>query len=278
VHVAVLGGLLALAHPRFRSAPTMRVALVGHTGSTAGPGRTEESAGGSGASPAPHAPLAAVLPPPPADPAAVRPTRPPAPHSTSHPARSTQTRSSVAEESGDAASGGAEALVTAVQSDVWMLSGSSPPVRGAARPGQGTAGAPAPVGASAPVVASGAAGAGSGQAAASGTGTAGTGPGNEVSGEQSSASLLGALSQRLAWSAARCAPAEVVRTTRHAIPGVPLHFCLDAAGRPSDVGLLGTTGSDLLDRAARDCVVPGALPLPAVPGCYTVEVRFPTRG
>jgi hypothetical protein len=91
-------------------------------------------------------------------------------------------------------------------------------------------------------------------------------------------SLLAALSERLAWSAARCAPAEVVRTVRHAVPGVPLRFCLDAAGRPSDVGLLGTTGSEVLDRAARDCVVPGALPLPPAPGCYTVEVRFPTRG
>jgi hypothetical protein len=92
------------------------------------------------------------------------------------------------------------------------------------------------------------------------------------------ASLLAALSQRLAWSAARCAPAALVRTTRHTVPGVPLHFCLDATGRPSDVGLLGTTGSEQLDRAARDCVVPGALPLPPAPGCYTVEVRFPNRG
>jgi len=62
------------------------------------------------------------------------------------------------------------------------------------------------------------------------------------------------------------------------VPGVPLRFCLDAAGRPSEVGLLGTTGSEQLDRAARDCVIPGALPLPPVPGCYTVEVRFPSRG
>ncbi|HZX41440.1 MAG TPA: hypothetical protein VFE93_06335, partial [Myxococcaceae bacterium] len=84
-------------------------------------------------------------------------------------------------------------------------------------------------------------------------------------------------SQRLAWSAARCAPPSVVRTARPALPAVPLHFCLDAAGRPSDVGLLGTTGSDALDRAARECVVPGALPLPPAPGCYTVEVRFPIR-
>jgi hypothetical protein len=282
VHVAVLGGLLALAHPRFRSAPTMRVALVGHTGTTAGPGRADESAGGTGAPPAQHAaPIAAVLPPPAADRGAVTPARPPPPRSTSHPARSPQTRSSGGEEPGDAASAGAEALVTAVQSDVWVLSGSEPPVRGAARPGQGAAGAPGPVGASAPVAATAApSGAGAGQAAAASSSTAGTGDGaaTGASGDQSSASLLGALSQRLAWSAARCAPAEVVRTTRHAIPGVPLHFCLDSAGRPSDVGLLGTTGSELLDRAARDCVVPGALPLPAVPGCYTVEVRFPTRG
>lgn len=251
VHVAVLGGLLALAHPRFGSVPTMRVALVGHAGTTAGPAPSEATAA-NGTAPAQRpAPLAAVLPPPVADPGAVTPARPPPPRSTTRAARPADARSTGGDASGDAASAGAEALVTAVQSDVWVLSGS-------ARPG--------PVGASA---------AGAAQAAVPGANTAGTGDG---AGGQSSASLLEELSQRLAWSAARCAPAEVVRTTRHAIPGVPLHFCLDAAGRPSDVGLLGTTGSDVLDRAARDCVVPGALPLPAVPGCYTVEVRFPTRG
>jgi outer membrane biosynthesis protein TonB len=94
----------------------------------------------------------------------------------------------------------------------------------------------------------------------------------------SESSLLEALSRRLAWSAERCAPQAAVRLARHGVPGVPLRFCLDAAGRPSGVGLLGTTGSELLDRAARDCVVPGALPLPPAPGCYTVEVRFPSRG
>ena len=45
VHVAVLAGLLALAHPRFRSAPSMRVALVEHAGATAGQDRSEEAAG-----------------------------------------------------------------------------------------------------------------------------------------------------------------------------------------------------------------------------------------
>ena len=157
--------------------------------------------------------------------------------------------------------------MSAVQSDVWVLAGSSPPVRSV----PGAAGAAGPAGAAATT----------GTAAASTGGPApgdGTDPVAGGQGAPGGATLLAALAQRLAWSAARCAPAEVVRTARHAVPLVPLHFCLDEAGRPSDVGLLGTTGSDVLDRAARDCVVPGALPLPPAPGCYTVEVRFPTRG
>jgi outer membrane biosynthesis protein TonB len=116
----------------------------------------------------------------------------------------------------------------------------------------------------------------SGSVPAAATSAAGA-AGSSTGGTEGS-SLLAALSQRLAWSAERCAPAAVVRSARRPVPGVPLHFCLDASGQPSDVGLLGTTGSEQLDRAARDCVVPGALPLPPVPGCYTVEVRFPTRG
>ena len=106
------------------------------------------------------------------------------------------------------------------------------------------------------------------QGALPGGGTGGSGP----------SSLLGELSARLARSAARCTPTGVVRSSRGSAPEVPLHFCLDAAGRPSAVGLEGTTGSELLDRAARECVVPGAAPLPPLPGCYTVAVRFPVRG
>jgi outer membrane biosynthesis protein TonB len=106
----------------------------------------------------------------------------------------------------------------------------------------------------------------------------GRGVGGSGAGASSAASLLDTLQRRLAWSAARCAPAAAVHLARHGVPGVPLHFCLDASGKPSGVGLLGTTGSDQLDRAARDCVVPGALPLPPAQGCYTVEVRFPIRG
>lgn len=144
----------------------------------------------------------------------------------------------------------------AVQDDIWLLTDdaaqASPPP---APPGE-SSGGPAP-----------------------------GGPRGEVSpdvrsgpGASGSPALLGELSQRLAWSAMRCAPQGAVRSSRGGPPEVPLHFCLDAAGRPSAVDLEGTTGSELLDRAARECVVPGAAPLPPLPGCYTVAVRFPLRG
>jgi hypothetical protein len=250
VHVAVLGGLLALAHPRFHAAPAMRVALLGQAGTTSRP------------EPGPAPPGAPERAPAAVDPV-VPPSRPPPSRASTRVARRTDVQTPEVEGGGDDAAHRAEALVSAVQSDVWVLSGSALP-RGpspAATAGDGPAG-PSP-----------------------GTASAGTSPptpeaepGTGAQDAPGGASLLAALSQRLAWSAARCAPAEVVRTARHAVPGVPLHFCLDAAGSPSDVGLLGTTGSEVLDRAARDCVVPGALPLPPVPGCYTVEVRFPTRG
>jgi hypothetical protein len=265
VHVVVLGGLIALAHPRLQAAPAMRVALLGQAGAAAG--RAQEIAGGprsaagptERASPVTDGDLAAT-------------TRPPPPRASTRAARPIPPRGSGADDSGDGAPAGAEALVSAVQSDVWVLAGSSPPGRGTAGAGAGSAGDAEAVGA----------GSGTSEASAANAGTErpATGDGTEDPGTRglSSASLLAALSQRLAWSAARCAPPEVVRTTRHAVPGVPLRFCLDAAGRPSEVGLLGTTGSEVLDRAARECVVPGALPLPPAPGCYTVEVRFPTRG
>ena len=284
VHVAVLAGLLALAHPRFQAAPAMRVALVGQPGTAAGPDGTRETAGGMRPGEATTERARPVLDPGPAAPAPRQPSRAtpvgdpgaaalaprsPSRFSTSA-TRPAETKSSGADDSSDGAAPGAEALVSAVQSDVWVLAGSASAGKGTARPGGGSTGGAEP--ARGP----------SGTGLTPGAGTQGPGGGDgtgaEAPGGQSSASLLAQLSQRLAWSAARCAPAEVVRTARHAVPGVPLHFCLDAAGRPSDVRLLGTTGSELLDRAARDCVVPGALPLPPVPGCYTVEVRFPTRG
>ncbi len=248
-HLGVLAALLALAQPRTSSTLPMRVALVGAAAripSSPGepgpmPGRTgrETTEFGTDEGIAP-AGLAPIAAPPP-------PTRtiPRGVH------RAWPGPGPTAPGNADGAARAA-ALVAPVQSDVWMLSGpGEPPVAGATPPPPGPAGR--------------------------GPGRAGGEAGGAADGARA-ASLLAALSERLAWSAERCAPHALVRTARHAIPGVPLHFCLDAAGRPSDVGLLGTTGSEQLDRAARDCVVPGALPLPPAPGCYTVEVRFPTRG
>jgi hypothetical protein len=144
----------------------------------------------------------------------------------------------------------------AVQDDIWVLTDDAPPEGAPASPSpggsEGSGASPGPRGAFSPPPSS---------------GMGGTGP----------PSLLGELNRRLAWSAARCTPPGAVRSSRSDAPEVPLHFCLDAAGRPSAVGLEGTTGSDLLDRAARECVVPGAAPLPPLPGCYTVAVRFPIR-
>jgi len=248
LHLAVLGALAALAHPPASSSPPLRVSLMG----TAAPSTSPPGESGSG-----PAPAGAETTEP------ERPRPPPAPtRAMPRPARRTGSQGAPTPRGAGSELAEAVALVAPVQSDVWMLTAPASP---AGTPAAGTRG-PAP----SSDVAGGKAGP-AGDGPAQGASPSGDGPGG------SSTSLLATLSQRLAWSAARCAPPTVVRTARHALPAVPLHFCLDAAGRPSDVGLLGTTGSDALDRAARECVVPGALPLPPAPGCYTVEVRFPIR-
>jgi len=55
---------------------------------------------------------------------------------------------------------------------------------------------------------------------------------------------------------------------------VVLSFCLDAAGAATSVAPVTSSGSALLDRAATDCVLPGALPVPDAAGCYRVPVVF----
>lgn len=248
VHLLGLATVLVLAHPPAHPPPPLRVSLVpggpaGPAGPTGQAGEGERSAGVPAATDrrAPRHPVPAGLP-----------------------AR-TPRRSATRDPSGEPPEESPPALagLTAVQADAGVPGASS----GTAGPVAEAASAPGGVGA---------------------TGAASTGPaspgagggvgGSSGAGASSAASLLDTLQRRLAWSAARCAPATAVRLARHGVPGVPLHFCLDASGRPSGVGLRGTTGSDQLDRAARDCVVPGALPLPPAQGCYTVEVRFPIRG
>lgn len=80
------------------------------------------------------------------------------------------------------------------------------------------------------------------------------------------------LHQRLASSAQRCYPPAARRLRLHGQVG--LHFCLGEDGLAESRSLRGSTGSALLDRASLDCVLAGALPVPAMVGCYDVQVRF----
>lgn len=79
------------------------------------------------------------------------------------------------------------------------------------------------------------------------------------------------LHRRLAAAARRCYPTAARRFRARGT--VTLSFCLDPAGAAS-TSLARGSGFALLDRAATDCVLPGALPLPGAAGCYTVPVVF----
>ena len=235
VHVAVLAGLLALAHPRFGAAPAMRVALVGQPGTAGVPARSQ------GPGRAQPGVAAAERASPAVDPGLVSP-RPPPSRSSTRASRRADVQTPGAEGAGDAAALGAEALVSAVQSDVWVLAGSSPPVRSRRRRRSCRAGRAWP----------------RRERRRSREGPP-TGDGTDPVAGGQGATLLAALAQRLAVVRRALRPGRGGPHRAPRRPLVPLHFCLDEAGRPSDVGLLGTTGSDVLDRAARDCVVPGAL-------------------
>jgi TonB family protein len=78
----------------------------------------------------------------------------------------------------------------------------------------------------------------------------------------------------LAESARRCYPAAAKRY--HLTGEAQVDFCLDAVGALTSLKLSKPTGQDLLDAAARECVVASAMPLPseAAGGCFTVPVRF----
>ena len=83
-----------------------------------------------------------------------------------------------------------------------------------------------------------------------------------------------ALHAALAESARRCYPAAAKRF--HLTGEAQLAFCLDASGGLKSTTLASSTGQSVLDAAAKDCVIAGAMPLPAraAGGCYTVPVRF----
>src|SRR5262249_51913079 len=76
---------------------------------------------------------------------------------------------------------------------------------------------------------------------------------------------LAELHQRLASSAQRCYPPAARRLRLRGEVG--LYFCLGADGLAQSQALRGSTGSALLDRAALECVLAGALPAPGIGGC-----------
>ncbi len=98
--------------------------------------------------------------------------------------------------------------------------------------------------------------------------------GQGIVGQVGSAStgVLDELHRRLASSARRCYPVAARRLRLRGEVG--LHFCLTGDGREAGTALRGTTGFPLLDRAARECVLAGALPAPGISGCYDVAIKF----
>ncbi len=108
-------------------------------------------------------------------------------------------------------------------------------------------------------------GAGAGAGTGRGTG-AGAGPPTGVPGLD-----LAPILDRLRASARACAP----RARRGLADRVArVRFCIGPDGSPSSVALLSSSGAGALDRAAVDCVVPGAAPFPPIASCLVVPLRF----
>jgi protein TonB len=83
------------------------------------------------------------------------------------------------------------------------------------------------------------------------------------------------LAARLAAAALRCYPAAAVRFR---LRGEALvSFCLGEDGAARSAGVVRSSGSPLLDRAALECVLPGALPVAGAAGCYELPVHFAPR-
>ncbi|MGA9524343.1 MAG: TonB family protein, partial [Myxococcaceae bacterium] len=98
------------------------------------------------------------------------------------------------------------------------------------------------------------------------------GPGAEPGGASADPNLLARIHARLAESARRCYPPAA---RRYRLTGeVQMSFCLDGHGGVSRIAASRSSGSALLDRAAVDCVVPGAAPLPGPSTCVSVAVQF----
>jgi len=103
-------------------------------------------------------------------------------------------------------------------------------------------------------------------------GGTGVGEGLAKEGRTAMAPAVLLLHHRLESAVRRCYPPTA---SRFRLTGrVILSFCLDTAGTATSVAPVSGSGFPLLDRAAVDCVLPGALPVPDAAGCYRVPVVF----
>jgi TonB family protein len=79
--------------------------------------------------------------------------------------------------------------------------------------------------------------------------------------------------RRLRSAAASCYPYAAIRSNLEGI--TKLRFCTDEKGEPRDIRIVDSSGAQVLDSAAVDCVLPSATPFPATSHlCVTVAVRF----
>lgn len=83
---------------------------------------------------------------------------------------------------------------------------------------------------------------------------------------------LSVLHARLSAAAAHCYPASA---RRFRIRGrTDVSFCIGADGSVSRIERRKSSGSAVLDRAAIECVLPRAAPLPGPGGCFTAPIVF----
>jgi protein TonB len=108
--------------------------------------------------------------------------------------------------------------------------------------------------------------AGGGRAGGGAGAGAGSGPG-----EDPHAALLAHLRAH----AHRCYPPPARRRGIQGVVG--LSFCIDEHGRPERMRIERSSGSALLDEAARSCVIEGAAPLPGPVGCVVLDLPFRLR-
>jgi TonB family protein len=86
--------------------------------------------------------------------------------------------------------------------------------------------------------------------------------------------MEGAIHQRLAAAAERCYPPAARRFRQ--VGTASVRFCVTGEGGVEEEHLQVSSGVSLLDAAAMSCVIPNAVPFPALAAshCFEVPVRF----